>query len=326
MSGNLPLTSAAGLTTGVGAVAGLLVATPQTTIGYQPQNPPTQLTQTSSLTSNQINQFVGNLTSTVTGGLISQPPPSIIFNYEGEQTSTLKSDITDHYVEDNTAVQDQIALKPVMITTQGYIGELNDIPPNSLLAAAQTLANKLSIISGYLPSISATALIAYNEAVFVYNNALALANSAVSAATAIGGVLGNTTPGINGESVITGSGIQTFAPNQNKQQTAYQQFYGYWSNRILFTIQTPWAVFENMAIDTLRAIQDAETNVITDFEVTFKQIRYAITSSTDLPGSINPENATGQLAAQSSPAAIIATNTPSPVSSVTASVNTIIPT
>jgi hypothetical protein len=79
-----------------------------------------------------------------------------------------------------------------------------------------------------------------------------------------------------GTTVINGSGLNPRG-NQTKQQTYFQQFYGYWANRTLFTIQTPWAIFQDMAIQTLRAVQDADTRVITDFEVTFKLMRFAST-------------------------------------------------
>jgi len=52
-------------------------------------------------------------------------------------------------------------------------------------------------------------------------------------------------------------------------------FYGYWQSRTLFTVQTPWAIFQDMAIQNLRAIQDDSTRMITDFEITFKMLRFA---------------------------------------------------
>src|SRR5271170_7629799 len=113
-------------TTGITALSNLIVVSPQSTTGYQPQNPPSA------------------------SGVIStaQQPPAILFHYEGEQTVALESDITDHYIEDNTAIQDQIALKPVMITTHGFIGELNDVPP-SFLSLLQSASQKLTTISAY---------------------------------------------------------------------------------------------------------------------------------------------------------------------------------
>lgn len=240
------LSGATGILMAVPQLGGLLSNSVANTIGYQPQN------------NDPLN-----------------PRPALIFHYEGEQTAALESDITDHYVEDNTAVQDQIALRPEIITTHGFIGELTDAPPNTVLAALQLVSNKLTIIPGLTPQLSATALLAYNNAIFAYNTALNLANSAVSAFSSIAG-------GVSGEAVIDQTGISnTTEPNifgiqtQSKQQVYFQQFYGYWKTRTLFTVQTPWAVFRNMAIKSLRAIQDEKTNVITDFEVSFKMIRYA---------------------------------------------------
>lgn len=241
------LSSLTPITTRATALSNLILVTPQKTNGYQPQNPPNPDGSPST----------------------AQQPPAILFHYEGEQTVAIESDITDHYIEDNTAIQDQIALKPEVITTHGFIGELNDIAP-AALQLLKTLANKLTVVSAYVPAISETALIAYNEAFFLYQTASNAANAAVSAWSSLSGS--------SGESVINGQGLTTQS-NQNKQQTAFQQFYGYWRSRTLFTVQTPWAVFQNMAIKSLRAIQDAETRVITDFEVSFKMIRTAATAS-----------------------------------------------
>lgn len=224
------LSELAQATSGIQALSGLILVNPQNQGGYQPQNPPNATDQS----------------------LV--PPPAFLFDYEGENSITLKSDITDHFVEDNTTIQDQIALRPEMVSVGGFVGELNDVAP-ALLAPLKNVADKLTAIGGYTPVISTTALIAYNEAFFLYQIASSGANSAVSAISSL----------LGGE------------PTQNKQQIAFVTFYGYWLNRVLFTLQTPWAKFTDMAIETLRAIQDSETNVITNFEITFKKIRFADT-------------------------------------------------
>lgn len=228
-------------TTAATALSNLILVTPQSTVGYQPQNAPTIDNNTRAL------------------------PPSLIFQYEGEQNLYLQSDITDHYIEDNTAINDMIALHPEEYSTTGYIGELNDVAPQALVPL-KFLADKLTTVSAYVPSISETALIAYNEAFFAYQIAQNAINNAVSSWSTI--------TGSDTESVIDGNGI-TIAKNQTKQQIMFQQFYGYWRNRTLFTIQTPWAIFRDMAIKSLRAIQSADTRMITDFEVTFKIMRFA---------------------------------------------------
>ncbi len=38
---------------------------------------------------------------------------AFVFDYAGEVSSELHADITDHYTEDNTVVQDHIALNPI---------------------------------------------------------------------------------------------------------------------------------------------------------------------------------------------------------------------
>lgn len=250
-------TAATSLSNAVGsasALGNLLLATPNPsqTQGYQPQNPP-------------------NADGTPS---TNQPPPAFLFNYEGEQTVILDSDITDHFIEDNTAIQDQIALRPVMITTQGFVSELNNVVP-TLLQPLQLIANTLTPVGAYVPGLSVTAIEAYNQAFQLYQVTQNAINAGVSAWSSISGGQGTTV--ISGQESAF-SPINRL-PNQNKQQTAFQLFYGYWINRTLFTVQTPWAIFQNMAIKTLRPVQSADTNTFTTFECTFKQIRTASSST-----------------------------------------------
>lgn len=267
-----PLSTA---TTAATALSNLVLVSPNLTIGYQPMNP-----------------------SNPDGSPSTAPlPDSFLFHYEGEQTATMDSDITDHYIEDNTAIQDQIALRPVMITTQGYIGELNDVVPK-LLSPLYSIAQNLQIVSAYTPALSATALIAYNEAFQLYQVAANAANSAISAWSSISGT--------GGTNVIADDSVIEINPVQNKQQTAFQQFYGWWVNRYFFTLQTPWAIFENMVIKTIRPIQSAETNVITTFECTFKQIRTASSALTPPQSAVSQ----GRLSQQSSDVTNQGTSTP----------------
>lgn len=294
---NTPSTTLAQLapiTTTSSGLAGLVLAVPQFlgtnslgrnkpqyTIGYQPTYPPQPSGAQSTLPIPQ--------------------PAAFQFHYEGEQSITCQSDITDHYIEDNTAIQDQIAVKPEIIATHGFIGELNDVPPLAL-RALQTAAMSLTSIGAYVPQISSTALLAYNEAFFAYQ----LEQQAQAAIVSTWGAIN----GSGGEAVAnSGNGalINYNQASQSLQQKAFQLFYAYWFNRVLFTVQTPWAVFVNCAINTLRPIQDAETNVITDFELSFKVIRTATTNvTTPVVG--------GRAIAQQSSTTKLGSNTPSPTS------------
>jgi hypothetical protein len=241
-----------------------------TTVGYQPQNVATQ------------------------PGNVAASQPALLFHYEGENRAIIESDITDHFVEDNTAIQDQIALKPEKVNVHGFIGELNDVPP-AILTPLQAAATTLTTVGAFTPQQSITAQLAYNQAFQAYQVAALAINSSINAVRSL------FTAG--GTSVING-GTFTQLARQNKQQSMFQQFYGYWLQRTLFTVQTPWAVFQNMAIEKLTVTQDPETQVMSDFEVSFKLIRMA--SSTVTNGPIQG----GRLSSQAQQATQLGTSTP----------------
>lgn len=215
---------------------------------------------------------------------------AFVFDYEGEQTLKFSSDITDYQIEDNTPVEDQIALKPIKITTKGFVSELNDIPPDFLLPV-RDIAQKLTVISAYAPAVSATALIAYNEALFAYQTAMSIANSAVSAWSSING-------GVS-------PSILDYFPNQSKQQIACGLFVGYWRQRTRFIVQTPWGIFDDMVIEDLHPIQSEDTQSYTTFEITFKQI---ITIKSAIADDIN--NSQGRKSTNAAP--LVGSNPTSP--------------
>lgn len=189
--------------------------------------------------------------------------PTFVFHLRGEEVVTLQSDVTDHFVENNTAIQDQVALKPEVFTVSGLIGELNNVPSNRALEIAQQATERLSPIGVFVPGLTAAALRAYNKAFQTYTVAEKARKNAVAAWNTITG---------KGDKPLPGE-----YPSQNKQQIAYTQFYRWWKARQLFTVQTPWNIFDDMIIMTLRATQSEETRMVTDFEITFKKMNFAKT-------------------------------------------------
>jgi hypothetical protein len=219
-------------------------------------------------------------------------PKYFLFDYEGEQSIELTSDITDHFIEDNSSIQDNIALKPVKVTTKGFVSELNDIAP-TVLQPLKTVVQKLTALNAYAPAISATAQIAYNEAFFAYQTALSAANSSVQAWSSLSQSKQQL---LQGNEFTNPFNFNTslFA-TQTRQQIAFQGFYGYWISRTLFSIQTPWAIFKNMAIEKLRPIQSEDSQSFSTFEITFKQIRTVQSAlippkSAVAQGRLNPQS------------------------------------
>lgn len=180
---------------------------------------------------------------------------SFLFHIKGEEVVSLTSDVTDHFVEDNSSLQDQVSLKPETVTTAGYIGELNNVTPVPL-EILKEVAERLQTLSPFVPALSSAALIAYNNAAQLY----AIGNKTKDALVSAWGT-------------INGNGTAV----QNEQQIAFNKFYGWWKNHQLFTVQTPWCIFDDMIIMSLRATQGEDTRMITDFEITFKKMRFAKT-------------------------------------------------
>lgn len=234
------------------ALNNLILAWPQQKTGYQPE-------------------------SKLFGGK-SGTDERFLFDYEGEQVITLSSEITDHYVEDNYAISDHIALAPEIITTQGFIGELNN-NTNEATPLIKDLANKLGDIAAFDPALSLSARRAYNQAYQAYQAAAILKRSGIAAWSTVSGGKNSPTeinPGLTPDEFVEST--NNFS-TQNRQQIAFQKFYGYRKARTLFTVQTPWAIFKNCAIQDLVATQDATTRYVSSFQVTFKPIMTAKTGT-----------------------------------------------
>jgi len=178
-----------------------------------------------------------------------------VFDIVSEDSIELASDITDHFVENNSSVQDQIALKPETVTVRGLVGELvlteqqleaiqNSIPPD--LPANPELDLEL------------TAAQMINQELEQQEETRELSQSPQD--KTLFGSFSATSP-IN--------------PQKGKQARAFGYFYELWKGRQLFTVDTPWGFFTSMAIQSLRASQDEESKLRSEFTVTFKKIRFA---------------------------------------------------
>lgn len=185
-----------------------------------------------------------------------------IFSAVGEANANLSADITDHYAEDNTAIQDQIAIRPKRITLKGYVGELTYNGPGGGSAPVNTLAEKLVSITSFLPSITAAA----SQVQAGINNPAGISfTGALGTASNIYALVKNT--------------LGSFGPTQN-QQNAYNYFKALMQSATLCGIQTPWEFMTNMAIENIVSIQGENSMWITDFAITYKEIRIASTSTT----------------------------------------------
>jgi hypothetical protein len=184
------------------------------------------------------------------------PPPGIagfVFDIITEDGAELVSDITDHYVEDNSAVQDHIALKPEIITVRGLVGELKmtKAQTDAVSATVNTLPVNTPLTPQYDP-IAANKNLEQAEAAALNENSQTINKTLAQY--------------FDNRAATNGT---------TKQSQAFNYFYQLWLGRQRFTVDTPWGFFTDMAILNLRATQGEETKYVSDFVISFKKIRYA---------------------------------------------------
>lgn len=197
-----------------------------------------------------------------------------VFDYEGDDQISLESDITDHFAENNSSVQDHIALKPYRIVLRGFVSELFLPGTNTgLFGALTTLQSKMGTVNAYLGrytpqalqtlqgSLSKAASTVQNYA----NTAAQYLNQAKNLASffPVGGKVT-----INENGVVTTTGILT------RQQSAFVALASLRDTRQIFNVLTPWTLIEGMAIESLVFIQSKESKSKSDIAVTMKQMRF----------------------------------------------------
>lgn len=234
------------------SLGAVLLATPETTEGFTPQSK----YETSE-------RF---------------PPRMFLFDYEDGNEINLSSETSDHTLENDDTNSIGIVNKPEEISTTGYIGELGTRIPDTLGGAnvnkLKQQVNKLSLLSAYQPQLTLTAMAALQKAERLYRDAQYMSELATQKWASIN-------PASNdGFFVITGTETAEQiadkvkkARNQTNQQKAFQEIYSYWKKKTLFTVRTPFAVFRNCAIISVRTKQDDDSKHKSSFQVKFKVMR-----------------------------------------------------
>lgn len=177
-----------------------------------------------------------------------------VFDVEGESVVNLTAEITDHYLEDNSAVQDHIAVRPKKITLKGYVGELVYRPDGENIYDIQNVTRKLTIAADLLPTLTDAAA-----------QAKEISEEGIE--------------DISLDSINNVADYYAFAKNLSQPITAQEQAFLYFqalmNSKILMSVQTPFAFMPRMAIESVVAKQEEGTRFISDFTITLKEIRTA---------------------------------------------------
>lgn len=233
---------------------------------------PNNLLNIADTASNMVNQFV-------VSPLINLGIAGFVFDIMDETRIDLTAEITDHYVEDNSAIQDHIAIRPDRITLRGYIGELvyrQEKPAGT----AQKLTEKIATINAYVPVLTAAAKQIQSSITGVQNGTTSFLQAGLATSTNLY------------------SAFKTLNPPPTAQAKAFNFFAALFRARQLVSLETPWTFYSSMAIESISAIQPAETKDITDFSITLKKIRTALTTTIVFDPSKYQGRTTGQASEQ----------------------------
>lgn len=180
-----------------------------------------------------------------------------LFDVPDRESISLSSDITDHFTEDNSFINDHIVRKPITITLAGFTGELVFEKAEGVAGAIQGLQNRLSTVPAYAPEWT-------DGSLQIIQNAVSRAQAAVSAINQTLDRVQNVVGLFDGE-----------GPEDTRQQKAYQELFALWQSQDLVTVQTPWAYFDSMVIAGMVLSQDGASKEISDISVSLKEFRVA---------------------------------------------------
>lgn len=180
-----------------------------------------------------------------------------MFDVPEDDQLELNSDITDHFTEDNSYINDHIVNQPIEVTVSGFVGELVFTPPDGLEGVLSRLSSRLSVVDGFLGGYLSQQQQSINRTVSQAEQAVANVNQFLDRAQ-------NLIAFFDGEDI-----------EDSRQRQAFNKLRALWGAQRIMTIQTPWTYLENMAITNITFLQDDVSEDRSDISVTLKQIRFA---------------------------------------------------
>jgi hypothetical protein len=215
------------------------------------------------------------------------PPPGIagfLFHIIDSQSVTMSSKITDNTVSAGLVVQDHIEPQPETVTIKGYVAEIFDAPPSDVMGYVEPYMRVLDPVAAYIPQVANTARRLYNEAERIERAAAKVTEQAGSLYKFFNSKWGGTEKmqkkikNQENQNELSESGFDpkkdSMGLRDGLQTEAFAYFRLLWSNRLLVTIETPWGVYKNMAIQSIKVTQDGTTGRFsTLFDMIFKHIR-----------------------------------------------------
>lgn len=191
------------------------------------------------------------------------------FKFHIPETEIVKfeNDITDHYIETGTAIQDHIVQKPITITLTGLVGDYF-YSNNKIEDMVALILPTLTLVKEFVPEFAKTFGLKYGAPKELKNIQLP------------GGPQANTLAAQVSKNAFNVMDLFTLFQSLYKlksaQTRAFLFFECMWKSRSYFSVETTWKRYDNMVIQSMQAKRDNNAD-ITEFSITFKQLSFAQT-------------------------------------------------
>lgn len=242
------------------------------------------------------------------------------FKFHVPETEQIQfeNEITDHYIETGSAIQDHIAQRPIIITLTGLVGDyfysVNKIedmlalvtPTVSLVKEFVPEFSKItkqvknakysyeaslntSVINEIKSNINGTSSLGVIKDTINANISGAVTPSEISQAVnnyqpKIKRLINAITNNVSGEDLFTL--FQSLYKIKSAQTRAFLFFEGLWRRQIAFSVETTWKRYDNMLVEKITPMRDSNAD-ITEFSLTLKQVKYAETQSVSVNDAAN---------------------------------------
>lgn len=225
-------------------------------------------------------EFVDKIKNKLTGAVVKTAEDTdpteaaYYFDVLTEHSISVQNQITDNYIENNTAIQDHIAQSPIVVSVRGFIGELVYKPPTKALdflydtindplknnlKSGRVVSDKLLAIPALLPPVDNVTQMAKNAVQYVeasVDRYIKIAKNFISETDKI-----------------------------TQLEKIYSKFMVFRTHNTELTVVTPFKTFGNMYIQSITFTQGNE-NFSGDIQLTLKQLNFTTTETTQPDESV----------------------------------------
>lgn len=173
-----------------------------------------------------------------------------LFDIPQTERIRLAAQITDHFTEDNEAIQDHVAFDPIKLTLTGMVGELL-YEKSAIEKYATMLFMTMGSIGAISPNKSLSALRFLSEAARLKS----AANSVMASMRDIGAL------------------FDAGKYGKNRQQESFSKLQKLFYSRQVVKIETPWINLPSMILESIELSQEEDSKDRSYVTCSFKEIR-----------------------------------------------------